>query len=1194
MRLEYVEGGSAKFWEGQQNGTSVTVRWGRIGTAGQTKDKDFADDESARSFLDKQVAEKKRKGYKETGAPETEVRPLEPVASTRSAQSAPTPAAPPAPADEDAFILSPGLAKQVLPRHDRGPAKRRPDPQADAAFDDVLAKDSSTVRAIIKHARTEPDLRAAAERYLARDPDPLGAAVVAAAIGTRVNWRRTDTMSHVGAGWIARHGTVFAAAACVEMAGVAFSQNGREGLHMRRRRDDEGLGWSWTGEPAVLKVRSALASAEDYAAGVAAIGERRATQAQRVVAAFLAPTEDAWVDEACAEAAQGGNSRTSELWMTLCALRTPEQFAQLEPHLSTWDLARQPRALPTLVAAIGPAIAPALVGHLQQADADFTRKLLSVLGDLPTDQAFDLLLDRLDEKYVQPVVLDAMKRYPRRAVRLLARRTTPTADALLRAHLVTHPDLAHPDSGVELDARERARVEAALAATERLPDAPADLLPDVLATPPWTRPRSKEKPVRVELPVPATRAMRWADGERAQWTALAGRYRHDPRGESWPSVIERLKAKQSPNHYYEQLRIVLSAPEELARPLLPGWSPGYRWGFEDWGCALVGKFETDVLDMLLDAVSRDPSPSGVTPLMPMLDAGVVALMAEFHLRRKGLRRHAIAYFARHGATAVPLLVPAALGADAKARSAAESALRLLARQLGDDAVLAEVVPQARAGIGALLARDPLTELPARLPKVGEWADPALLPQVRLAGGQYALPLNRTADLLTMLAIGKTGEPYAGMEQVKEACAPQSLSAFAWGLFQRWQAAGYPSKDSWVMAALGLLGDDDVVRSLAPLIRAWPGEGGHARAVAGLDVLTDIGTDVALLNLNSIAQKVKFAGLKHHAQEKIAQLAADLNLSAEQLADRLVPDFGLSADGSMVLDYGPRQFTVGFDEQLKPFVSDMDGTPRKVLPKPSAKDDQDLAPDAYKRFSGLKKDVKAVAADQIRRLEQAMVTLRRWSAEEFSELFVAHPLLWHVVRRLVWAAYTEDGAVGFRVAEDRSLADSDDETFTLPEGAVIGVAHPLHLGESLAAWAEVFADYEILQPFPQLGRPMHALTDDERAATDLKRFENGKASTGRVLTLVRRGWERGTPQDAGVEPWILKPLADGRVVVVDLDPGIAVGDVMALPDQEVRAVYIDSSGQGYYWGANRSAHTFASLDPVVESELIADLNEVFGK
>ena len=39
-----------------------------------------------------------------------------------------------------------------------------------------------------------------------------------------------------------------------------------------------------------------------------------------------------------------------------------------------------------------------------------------------------------------------------------------------------------------------------------------------------------------------------------------------------------------------------------------------------------------------------------------------------------------------------------------------------------------------------------------------------------------------------------------------------------------------------MPALGLLGGDTSAIKLAPLIRAWPGESQHQRAVLGLDVL----------------------------------------------------------------------------------------------------------------------------------------------------------------------------------------------------------------------------------------------------------------------------------------------------------------------------------------------------------------------
>lgn len=106
-----------------------------------------------------------------------------------------------------------------------------------------------------------------------------------------------------------------------------------------------------------------------------------------------------------------------------------------------------------------------------------------------------------------------------------------------------------------------------------------------------------------------------------------------------------------------------------------------------------------------------------------------------------------------------------------------------------------------------------------------------------------------------------------------------------------------------------------------------------------------------MHLHGIAQKVKFKGLQYEAQQRIRQVAERLGLSTEQLADRLVPDFGLDADGSMVLDYGPRRFLVRFDEQLKPFVADEDGKHRKALPKPGAKDDPELAPPPTRRSPG---------------------------------------------------------------------------------------------------------------------------------------------------------------------------------------------------------------------------------------------------
>ncbi len=86
--------------------------------------------------------------------------------------------------------------------------------------------------------------------------------------------------------------------------------------------------------------------------------------------------------------------------------------------------------------------------------------------------------------------------------------------------------------------------------------------------------------------------------------------------------------------------------------------------------------------------------------------------------------------------------------------------------------------------------------------------------------------------------------------------------------------------------------------------------------------------------------------------------------------------------------------------------------------------------------------------------------------------------------------------------------------TVADDAVIGVVHPLTLGDALPVWAEVFADYEILQPFPQVGREIFRLGEAEATAVEFTRFKDVKLPTGRLLGLEKHGWRRGDPQDGG--------------------------------------------------------------------------------
>ncbi|NHZ84237.1 WGR domain-containing protein, partial [Massilia sp. CCM 8695] len=67
-RFEFNDGSSSKFWEIEQDGCDVHVRYGKIGTAGQAQTKSHADAAKAGAAMEKLVREKTGKGYAEAGA----------------------------------------------------------------------------------------------------------------------------------------------------------------------------------------------------------------------------------------------------------------------------------------------------------------------------------------------------------------------------------------------------------------------------------------------------------------------------------------------------------------------------------------------------------------------------------------------------------------------------------------------------------------------------------------------------------------------------------------------------------------------------------------------------------------------------------------------------------------------------------------------------------------------------------------------------------------------------------------------------------------------------------------------------------------------------------------------------------------------------------------------------------------------
>ena len=1247
-RYEFVDGSSSKFWDITLDGSSFTVVYGKIGTAGTTQTKTFDDDAKALKEHDKLVAEKTKKGYAEVGgststststsssswpspaakapsvkaakpkaaAPDdtavvtTTTTPVATPAAAPVAGVAPKPA--PSVGEENAIFWTEALKKRVMPRVGGVEVKIAPLLSAAKSLalvhKGVLDREevgkTRTIARKVAGAEALAKINAAVAAGTVLDVDT--ASVLLSWLGSQVDYG-TALLFGPAVEWlvatIGYPATTQALLVSLEQSFIDTDPQAKAGAIALVQLPPSGWNVSFQEGHSLrgldrLRELLVLASPEERAAAEQVAAGLRDSDGQRVATSFLFPQRTDWV---AADMALFGQQPG---WYCLLAslrdaaalpagttLRVDEMITHAAVHAGASDFAT------TLLDGCGLGAASIFVTAIasKYAGADLYRAWYQTLAAVGDDAAITTLASNIGEKEAQAALSEAAANQPRRVLRLIAGAAAARGKAGEPARnvlgvLVCRSPALVAEVLPHLSAEAAKAVNAILAeAGDVVADAADADIPGFLRAPPWHAKKAKAAgPVKLDLKMkPLSPTTSWAKQEREKWEQQCGWGEIARTTEQWQKLA-------SSSQELVDTADLATMPTEFAEQLAPRTTRN-GWSDDGWYARIVARHEHKAHAFYVRRLDEDFAK--FLPLLVPLGRDAYALpMATALSTKKSLKDTAKSWLLRHPKHAATGLLPSALGKAGKDRDAAEAALRFVASN-GHEAALLEVAADngVKDELQQILSASAFDKFPAKPPKLPTWADPAALPRPVLkataTSSKGALSLAATTAFVEMLAFSPVDDPYAGIEVLKRVCEPKSLARSVWALFQAWLVNGAPSKEGWGMTALGFFGDDDAARRLAAYTREWPGESANARAVSALDVLATIGSDVALMHLNAIALKSKFKGLQAKAQEKIEVIAEARGFTREELEDRLAPDLGLNDDGSLALDFGPRSFTVGFDEALRPFVKDSDGTRLKDLPKPKQTDDDEKAKAAVELWGQLKKDAKQAASLQILRLEMAMCGRRRFAAADFVELFVQHPLVVHIVRRLVWATYDAGGKLTstFRVAEDRTFADANDDGFVLDDAATVGIPHPLELSDAVTAqWSQVFGDYELVQPFAQLGRPTAVADDQQKASTVLDMVKDITVKTGKVLGLEARRWRRGPPQDGGVVGWMEKHLTDGRTITLDLEPGLFTGMLSESPEQKLGSAVI---GQAGYWGSSQNHEAFSTLDAITYSELVRDLESL---
>ncbi|MCP4216188.1 MAG: DUF4132 domain-containing protein [bacterium] len=390
--------------------------------------------------------------------------------------------------------------------------------------------------------------------------------------------------------------------------------------------------------------------------------------------------------------------------------------------------------------------------------------------------------------------------------------------------------------------------------------------------------------------------------------------------------------------------------------------------------------------------------------------------------------------------------------------------------------------------------------------------PTLPPLIWKEDGTEA-PLAVVWYLLKSVAKNKSVAPGHEVKQLAPLFETECLTKFSETLYRRWNME---SKSKWVLAFISLFGDDDFIAPMRKQIDDMVAAGRGAMASQVVTAMAYIGSSRALQEVDKTARKIRHKQVKNAAKKAIQLAADELDLTRDDLMDRIVPDFGFSTEGARILDYGARKFTLSLSNTLELTVSDVKEKTFKTMPKPGKNDDKEIADASYALYKTIKKELKEQVKLERERLEDNLSSARYWKKENWENLFVKNPIMHQFALGLIWGVYEKDLKTAFRYMEDGTFNTCEEDALTLPDNGTIGLVHPIELSdEERETWLEQLSDYEITQPFSQLERPVYRVDEDKAEEVLLSDFKGHMISRGSLKNkLFKKNWNRGSVRDAG--------------------------------------------------------------------------------
>jgi hypothetical protein len=475
----------------------------------------------------------------------------------------------------------------------------------------------------------------------------------------------------------------------------------------------------------------------------------------------------------------------------------------------------------------------------------------------------------------------------------------------------------------------------------------------------------------------------------------------------------------------------------------------------------------------------------------------------------------------------------------------------------------------------------------KLPKA-PWLSPGKLPPLFTKDGS---PLSELA--LTFLFQRQAREKGVVQEEVEPMLAHLDRAKnapFAHALLDQWFASDMKATTRWALDVACITGDDSIIRRLVDPIETWCLENNGSRGEWAAHAIALLGSEKALGTLDGLIHRYrsrrKYVGAA--ASLAIFRAAEMMGIGADELAERIVPDFGFNTDGEKDFPLKTGTCTAVLCHDFKIAFRDEE----KLVANPPAK----LPEEAEAELKETRKFLREAVSRQTLRLLDSMIGGKRWPLDVWRGRFEVHPLFRIFAMRLVWGVYGEDGKLlrTFRLYPNGLTADAAGGLEEFPEPtAKIGIIHRMELDEKTAKdWAAHLQRFKVKPVFKQLDRPVHTLDTEHSNRRAIRLTEGVKTTAGSLRKeLLGRAWSLSAAGDGGSLSgmWRRFPgsTVEAYLPVGDLHAMSLAGDAVKL--EAAYFAHGNPAKNNYRdFPSEAAAVTFGNVPPVIYSETIDDL------